>query len=180
MAFDENGQAETFEQKVTVCQRAYDLLVDEIGFPPEDIIFDPNIFAVATGIEEHARYGIDFIDAAREIKERMPLVNVSGGLSNLSFSFRGNNPLREAIHTVFLYHAVQAGLSMAIVNAGRLPVYEDVPEDLRERIEDVLFDRREDATERLIEVASDAESSAKAAATDLTCLLYTSPSPRDS
>ena len=168
MAFDENGQAETFEQKVTVCQRAYDLLVDEIGFPPEDIIFDPNIFAVATGIEEHARYGIDFIDAAREIKERMPLVNVSGGLSNLSFSFRGNNPLREAIHTVFLYHAVQAGLSMAIVNAGRLPVYEDVPEDLRERIEDVLFDRREDATERLIEVASDAESSAKAAATDLT------------
>ena len=167
MAFDESGQAETFEQKVSVCQRAYDLLVDEIGFPPEDIIFDPNIFAVATGIEEHARYGIDFIDAAREIKERMPLVNVSGGLSNLSFSFRGNNPLREAIHTVFLYHAVQAGLTMAIGNAGRLPVYEDIPEDLRERIEDVLFNRREDATERLIEVASEAQSTAKAAATDL-------------
>lgn len=167
MAFDENGQAETFDQKVSVCQRAYDLLINEVGFVPEDIIFDPNIFAVATGIEEHARYGIDFIDAAREIKKRMPLVNVSGGLSNLSFSFRGNNPLREAIHTVFLFHAVQAGLTMAIVNAGRLPVYEDIPPDLRERIEDVLFNRREDATERLIEVASDAQSSAKAAATDL-------------
>ena len=167
MAFDESGQAETFEQKVSVCQRAYDLLVGEVNFPPEDIIFDPNIFAVATGIEEHARYGVDFIDAAREIKERMPAVNVSGGLSNLSFSFRGNNPLREAIHTVFLYHAVKAGLTMAIVNAGRLPVYEDIPEDLRERIEDVLFDRRPDSTERLIEVASEAQSSAKAAATDM-------------
>ncbi len=167
MAFDENGQAETFEQKVSVCERAYDLLVDEVGFAPEDIIFDPNIFAVATGIEEHARYGIDFIDAAREIKKRMPLVNVSGGLSNLSFSFRGNNPLREAIHTVFLYHAVRAGLTMAIVNAGRLPVYEDIPDELRERIEDVLFNRRDNATERLIDVASDAQSSAKAAATDL-------------
>ena len=168
MAFDESGQAETFQQKVDVCQRAYDLLTDEVGFAPEDIIFDPNIFAVATGIEAHARYGIDFIDAAREIKQRMPLVNVSGGLSNLSFSFRGNNPLREAIHTVFLFHAVQAGLTMAIVNAGRLPVYEDIPDDLRERIEDVLFNRRDDATERLIEVASDAQSSAKAAAVDLT------------
>ena len=167
MAFDEKGQAETFEQKVAVCQRAYDLLVDEVNFPPEDIIFDPNIFAVATGIEAHARYGIDFIDAAREIKKRMPAVNVSGGLSNLSFSFRGNNPLREAIHTVFLFHAVQAGLTMAIVNAGRLPVYEDIPADLRERIEDVLFDRRPDATERLIEVAQDAESTARAARTDL-------------
>ena len=167
MAFDESGQAETFRQKVDVCQRAYDLLTNEVDFAPEDIIFDPNIFAVATGIEAHARYGIDFIDAAREIKERMPLVNVSGGLSNLSFSFRGNNPLREAIHTVFLFHAVQAGLTMAIVNAGRLPVYEDIPADLRERIEDVLFNRRDDSTERLIEVASDAQSSAKAAATDL-------------
>ena len=167
MAFDESGQAETFQQKVDVCQRAYDILTDQVGFAPEDIIFDPNIFAVATGIEAHARYGIDFIDAAREIKKRMPLVNVSGGLSNLSFSFRGNNPLREAIHTVFLFHAVQAGLTMAIVNAGRLPVYEDIPDDLRERIEDVLFNRRDDATERLIEVASDAQSSAKAAATDL-------------
>lgn len=168
MAFDENGQADTFERKVSISQRAYDLLVGTVGFDPQDIIFDPNIFAVATGIEEHARYGIDFIDAAREIRRRMPGVNVSGGLSNLSFSFRGNNPLREAIHTVFLFHAVQAGLTMAIVNAGRLPVYEDVPDDLRERIEDVLFNRREDATERLIEVASDARSSAKAAAIDMT------------
>ena len=168
MAFDETGQAETFQQKVDVCQRAYDLLTEQVGFAPEDIIFDPNIFAVATGIEAHARYGIDFIDAAREIKKRMPLVNISGGLSNLSFSFRGNNPLREAIHTVFLFHAVQAGLTMAIVNAGRLPVYEDIPADLRERIEDVLFNRRDDATERLIEVASDAQSSAKAAALDMT------------
>ncbi|MFT6291186.1 MAG: 5-methyltetrahydrofolate--homocysteine methyltransferase [Ilumatobacter sp.] len=167
MAFDENGQAETFEQKVSVCQRAYDLLTTKVGFAPEDIIFDPNIFAVATGIEEHARYGIDFIDAAREIKRRMPLVNVSGGLSNLSFSFRGNNALREAIHAVFLFHAVQAGLTMAIVNAGRLPVYKDIPDDLRERIEDVLFNRRDDSTDRLLEVASDAQSSAKAAATDL-------------
>jgi len=168
MAFDETGQAETFKQKVDVCQRAYDLLTEQIGFDPEDIIFDPNIFAVATGIEAHARYGIDFIDAARELKKRMPLVNISGGLSNLSFSFRGNNPLREAIHTVFLFHAVQAGLTMAIVNAGRLPVYEDIPADLRERIEDVLFNRRDDSTERLIEVASDAQSSAKAAALDMT------------
>ena len=168
MAFDENGQADTFERKVSISQRAYDLLVDTVGFDPQDIIFDPNIFAVATGIEEHARYAIDFIDAAKEIRRRMPEVNVSGGLSNLSFSFRGNNPLREAIHTVFLFYAVQAGLTMAIVNAGRLPVYEDVPDDLRERIEDVLFNRREDATERLIEVASDAQSSAKAAALDMT------------
>ena len=168
MAFDETGQAETRAHKVAVCRRAYDLLVNDAGIAPEDIIFDPNIFAVATGIEEHARYGIDFIEAAREIKQRMPAVNVSGGLSNLSFSFRGNNPLREAIHAVFLFHAVQAGLTMAIVNAGRLPVYEDVPGDLRDRIEDVLFNRRPDATDRLIEVASEAQSSAKAAAGDLT------------
>ena len=167
MAFDETGQAETFEHKVSVCERAYALLVDTVGFPPEDIIFDPNCFAVATGIEEHADYGIAFIDAAREIKKRMPLVHVSGGLSNLSFSFRGNNPLREAMHTVFLFHAVRAGMGMAIVNAGRLPVYEDIPEDLRERIEDVLFNRREDSTERLIEVASDAQSQAQASATDM-------------
>ena len=168
MAFDETGQAESFEHKVDVCERAYRLLVDELSFPPEDIIFDPNIFAVATGIEAHASYGKAFIDAAAEIKVRMPHSLVSGGLSNLSFSFRGNNPLREAMHAVFLFHAVKAGLGMAIVNAGRLPVYEDVPEDLRTRIEDVLFDRRPDATDRLIEVASDAERSAKAAAIDLT------------
>ncbi|MFT7598567.1 MAG: 5-methyltetrahydrofolate--homocysteine methyltransferase [Acidimicrobiales bacterium] len=167
MAFDETGQADTLERKVSICERAYNILVDRIGFPPEDIIFDPNVFAVATGIEEHAEYGIAFIEAARQIKERMPLVNVSGGLSNLSFSFRGNNPLREAMHTVFLFHAVQAGMSMAIVNAGRLPVYDDIPTDLRDRIEDVLFNRRSDATERLIEVASDAKGQAQAAATDL-------------
>ena len=167
MAFDESGQAETMDHKVAVCQRAYDLLVDQVGFLPQDIIFDPNVFAVATGIEEHAEYGLAFIEATREIKRRMPLVHVSGGLSNLSFSFRGNNPLREAMHTVFLFHAVKAGLGMAIVNAGRLPVYEDIPDDLRERIEDVLFNRRDDATERLIEVASDAESQAKASATDM-------------
>ena len=167
MAFDETGQAETFEHKVSVCQRAYDLLVGQVGFPPEDIIFDPNVFAVATGIEAHAEYGVAFIEAAREIKRRMPLVNVSGGLSNLSFSFRGNNPLREAMHTVFLFHAVKAGMSMAIVNAGRLPVYEDIPLDLRTRIEDVLFNRRPDATDRLIEVASDAQSQAQAASTDM-------------
>lgn len=167
MAFDETGQAETLEHKVSVCERAYDLLVNTVGFPPEDIIFDPNVFAVATGIEAHAEYGVAFIEAAREIKKRMPLVHVSGGLSNLSFSFRGNNPLREAMHTVFLFHAVKAGMGMAIVNAGRLPVYEDIPDDLRERIEDVLFNRREDATERLIEAASDAKSQAQAATVDM-------------
>lgn len=167
MAFDETGQAETLEHKVAVCQRAYDLLVDAVGFAPEDIIFDPNVFAVATGIEEHAEYGVAFIEATREIKRRMPAVHVSGGLSNLSFSFRGNNPLREAMHTIFLFHAVKAGLGMAIVNAGRLPVYEDIPVDLRERIEDVLFNRRPDATERLIEVASDAQSQAQASAADM-------------
>jgi 5-methyltetrahydrofolate--homocysteine methyltransferase len=167
MAFDETGQAETFEHKVSVCERAYKLLVEQVGFPPEDIIFDPNVFAVATGIEEHAEYGVAFIEAAREIKKRMPAVHVSGGLSNLSFSFRGNNPLREAMHTVFLFHAVKAGMDMAIINAGRLPVYEDIPEDLRERIEDVLFNRRADATERLIDVASDAQSQAQASKTDM-------------
>ncbi len=168
MAFDETGQAESFDRKVDVCQRAYDLLVGEAGFAPEDIIFDPNIFAVATGIEEHARYGIDFIDAAREIGRRMPLTNVSGGLSNLSFAFRGNNALREAIHAVFLYYAVDAGLTMAIVNAGRLPVYEDIPASLRQRIEDAIFNRRDDATERLVEVAADAEAATMASATDMT------------
>ncbi len=167
MAFDESGQAETRQQKVDVCERAYKLLVDELGFPPEDIIFDPNIFAVATGIESHAEYGLAFLEAAREIKQRMPGVHVSGGLSNLSFSFRGNNPLREAMHAVFLYHAVQAGLGLAIVNAGRLPVYEDVPDDLRDRIEDVLFNRRPDSTDRLLEVAGDAKSQAQAAAVDM-------------
>ncbi|MFV0259236.1 MAG: methionine synthase, partial [Acidimicrobiales bacterium] len=166
MAFDETGQAETYEHKVAVCRRARDLLVERLDFPPEDIIFDPNIFAVATGIEEHAEYGKAFLDATATIAADLAPSRISGGLSNLSFAFRGNNALREAMHAVFLYHAVRAGLTMAIVNAGRLPIYSDVPDDLRERIEDVLFNRRPDATERLIEVASEAKSTTGAAATD--------------
>jgi 5-methyltetrahydrofolate--homocysteine methyltransferase len=167
MAFDETGQAESLEHKVAVCRRAHELLVDRLDFDPADIIFDPNIFAVATGIEAHADYGRAFIDATRQVTRELAPARVSGGLSNLSFSFRGNNPLREAMHAVFLYHAVEAGLSMAIVNAGRLPIYSEVPEDLRDRIEDVLFNRRPDATERLIEVASDAQSATDAAGADL-------------
>ncbi len=167
MAFDENGQAETVEQKVAVCERAYRILVDEVGFSPEDIVFDPNIFAVATGIEQHNDYARAFIEATRLIKGRLPHVKVSGGISNLSFSFRGNDPLREAMHSAFLYHAIKAGLDMAIVNAGKLPVYEDIPEDLRERIEDVLFNRRDDATERLLDVASSVEGQARRKAEDL-------------
>jgi 5-methyltetrahydrofolate--homocysteine methyltransferase len=152
MAFDEKGQADTIERKVTICQRAYKLLTD-IGFPPEDIIFDPNIFAVATGIEEHNRYGLDFIEATAAIKRSMPAVSISGGVSNVSFSFRGNEPVREAMHSVFLYHAIRAGLTMGIVNAGQLAIYEDIPKDLRERVEDVILARRADATERLLETA---------------------------
>ena len=167
MAFDENGQAETVEQKVAVCERAYRILVEEVGLPAEDIVFDPNIFAVATGIEQHNDYARAFIEATRLIKERMPQAKVSGGVSNLSFSFRGNDPLREAMHSAFLYHAIEAGLDMAIVNAGKLPVYEDIPEDLRERIEDVLFNRRDDATERLLEVASSVKGQARQKAEDL-------------
>lgn len=167
MAFDETGQAETMEHKFQCCERAYRLLVDTVGFAAEDIIFDPNVFAVATGIEEHAEYGIAFIEATRKIIAELPHCHVSGGLSNLSFSFRGNNPLREAMHTVFLYHAVKVGMGMAIVNAGRLPVYEDIPVDLRDRIEDVILNRRSDATERLIEVASDAKEQATRAAADM-------------
>ena len=167
MAFDESGQAETAEHKYEICKRSHDLLVDRLDFAPEDMIFDPNIFAVATGIEEHANYGKAFLDATERIRTEMPLTQVSGGVSNLSFSFRGNNPLRESMNAVFLYHAVKVKMSMAIVNAGRLPVYEDVPEELRERIEDVLFNRRDDATERLIDIASEAKSSAKAQAKDL-------------
>jgi len=152
MAFDETGQADTKERKVEICARAYDLLVAE-GFPPEDIIFDPNIFAVATGIEEHRRYALDFIEACREIKARCPHVHLSGGLSNLSFSFRGNEPVRRAMHSVFLYHAIPAGLDMAIVNAGQLDVYDTIDPELREACEDVILDRREDATERLVTLA---------------------------
>ncbi|MBV9884367.1 MAG: methionine synthase [Sphingomonadaceae bacterium] len=152
MAFDETGQADTLERKVEICARAYKLLVAE-GFPPEDIIFDPNIFAVATGIEEHRRYALDFILACREIKARCPHVHLSGGLSNLSFSFRGNEPVRRAMHSVFLYHAIPAGLDMAIVNAGQLDVYDTIDPELREACEDVILDRREDATERLVTLA---------------------------
>jgi len=153
MAFDEEGQAETAERKFAICERAYRLLVDVVGFPPEDIIFDPNVFAVATGIEEHNDYANAFIEATRLIKEGLPYAHVSGGVSNVSFSFRGNNALREAMHAAFLYHAIRAGLDMAIVNAGALPVYEQIPTDLLGRIEDVLLNRRDDATDRLLEVA---------------------------
>ena len=153
MAFDEDGQAETADRKVEICKRAYDLLVDVVDFPPEDIIFDPNIFAVATGIEEHNDYALAFFEATRRIKRDLPGAHVSGGVSNVSFSFRGNNTVREAMHACFLYHAIDAGLDMAIVNAGALPVYQDIPETLRDRIEDVLLNRRDDATDRLLEIA---------------------------
>jgi 5-methyltetrahydrofolate--homocysteine methyltransferase len=161
MAFDEKGQADTFARKTEICQRAYRILVDEVGFPPEDIIFDPNIFAVATGIEEHNNYAVDFIEATRWIKANLPGAKVSGGVSNVSFSFRGNDPVREAIHTVFLYHAIQAGMDMGIVNAGMVGVYDDVEPVLRERVEDVVLNRRPDAGERLVEIADSAKSGAK-------------------
>jgi 5-methyltetrahydrofolate--homocysteine methyltransferase len=153
MAFDEDGQADSFERRAVVCRRAYDLLTREVGFPPEDIIFDPNVFAIATGIEEHAAYGTDFIEATRWIKENLPGALVSGGISNVSFSFRGNNPVREAIHAVFLFHAIRAGLDMGIVNAGALVVYDEIDAELRERIEDAVLNRRPDSTERLLEIA---------------------------
>ena len=153
MAFDETGQADTFERKVEICKRSYEILVNEVGFPPEDIIFDPNIFAIATGIEEHNNYAVDFIEATRKIKLTLPHALISGGVSNVSFSFRGNNPVREAIHSVFLYHAIEAGMDMGIVNAGMLEVYAEIPNDLRERVEDVVLNRREDATDRLLEIA---------------------------
>ena len=153
MAFDEEGQATDVERRVAICRRAYRLLTEEAGFPPEDIIFDPNILTVATGMEEHARYALNFIEATRLIKEAMPLVKVSGGVSNISFSFRGNDVVREAMHAAFLYHAIKAGMDMGIVNAGQLAVYEEIEPELKERIEDVLFDRRPDATDRLIEYA---------------------------
>ena len=153
MAFDEQGQADTFERKTQICARSYRILVDEVGFPPEDIIFDPNIFAVATGIEEHNNYAVDFIQATRWIKQNLPYAKVSGGVSNVSFSFRGNDPVREAIHTVFLYYAIQAGMDMGIVNAGQLGVYADLDAELRERVEDVILNRRADATDRLLEIA---------------------------
>ncbi len=153
MAFDETGQADSYERKVEICTRAYKILTEQAGFPPEDIIFDPNVFAVATGIEEHNNYGVDFIEATRTIRQTMPLVHISGGVSNLSFSFRGNEPVREAMHAVFLYHAIQAGMDMGIVNAGQLAVYDQIDPELREACEDVVLNRRADGTERLLEVA---------------------------
>lgn len=161
MAFDEKGQADTYQRKVEICERAYRVLMDEVGFPPEDIIFDPNIFAIATGIEEHNNYAVDFIEATRWIKANLPGAKVSGGVSNVSFSFRGNDPVREAIHTVFLYHAIQAGMDMGIVNAGMVGVYDELEPVLRERVEDVVLNRRTDAGERLVEVAETAKSGAR-------------------
>ncbi|MCZ8110414.1 MAG: methionine synthase [Betaproteobacteria bacterium] len=161
MAFDEQGQADTFARKTEICARAYRILVEEVGFPPEDIIFDPNIFAIATGIEEHDNYAVDFIEATRWIKQNLPGAKVSGGVSNVSFSFRGNDPVREAIHTVFLYHAIRAGLDMGIVNAGMIGVYDELEPELRERVEDVVLNRRRDAGERLIEIAERAKGLAR-------------------
>ena len=153
MAFDEKGQADTRKRKVEICARAYKLLTEEIGFPPEDIIFDPNIFAIATGIEEHDNYGVDFIEATRAIKQQLPYARVSGGVSNVSFSFRGNEPVRRAMHSVFLYHAIAAGMDMGIVNAGELPVYDEIEPELREAVEDVILNRKAGSTERLVDMA---------------------------
>ena len=153
MAFDEQGQATSFEKKVSVCSRAYQLLTEQVGIPAEDIIFDPNILTLATGIDEHRDYAVAFIEAVREIKNQCPRAKVSGGVSNISFSFRGNNPIREAMYSAFLFHAIQAGLDMAIVNAGMLDVYQEIPTDLLERVEDVLFNRSPDATEKLLDFA---------------------------
>src|SRR5665811_1643641 len=153
MAFDEEGQADTADRKFEICKRAYKLLTEKVGVPPEDIIFDPNIFAVATGIEEHNDYGRAFIEATRRIKAELPYVHISGGVSNLSFAFRGNEQVREAMHSVFLYHAIQAGMDMGIVNAGQLALYDDIKPELRELVEDVILNRRDDATDRLLEAA---------------------------
>ena len=167
MAFDEQGQADSVERKVEICRRSYRILTERVGFPPEDIIFDPNIFAIATGIEEHAGYALDYIEAARRIKAELPHVRISGGVSNVSFSFRGNDPVREAIHAVFLYHAIAAGMDMGIVNAGALPIYQDIPPDLLERVEDVVLNRRPDATERLLEIADSVKGQAGGKGADL-------------
>ncbi|MGE5097188.1 MAG: methionine synthase, partial [Betaproteobacteria bacterium] len=161
MAFDEKGQADTLERKTSICKRCYDILTQKVGFPPEDIIFDPNIFAIATGIEEHNGYGRDYIEAVKWIHHHLPHAKTSGGVSNLSFSFRGNEPIREAMHTAFLYHATKAGMTMGIVNAGQLGVYEEIPKDLLERVEDVIFNRRPDGTERLVDFAETYKAKAK-------------------
>ncbi|HNL92721.1 MAG TPA: dihydropteroate synthase, partial [Pseudomonadales bacterium] len=158
MAFDEQGQGDTLARRIEICQKSYDILVNEVGFNPNDIIFDPNIFAIATGIEEHNNYAVDFIETTRWIKQNLPGALVSGGLSNVSFSFRGNNHVREAIHSVFLYHAIKAGLDMAIVNAGQLAVYDDLPAELREKVEDVVLNRHAGATEALLAIADNYKS----------------------
>src|SRR5204862_3519633 len=162
MAFDEKGQADSYERKLEICKRSYDLLTQRVGFPPQDIIFDPNILTVATGIEEHNNYAVDFIRATKWIKENLPHAKVSGGISNISFSFRGNNLVREAMHGAFLFHAVKAGLDMSIVNAGMREVYEEIPKDLLELVEDVLLNIRPDATERLIKFAETVKKKDKA------------------
>lgn len=167
MAFDEQGQADTLKRRVDICKRAYKILTEEIHFPPEDIIFDPNIFAIATGIEEHNNYAVDFIEATRQIKKELPHCRISGGVSNVSFSFRGNNPVREAMHSVFLYYAIKAGMDMGIVNAGMITVYDEIPKDLLEMVEDVVFNRRADATERLIKFAEQIKSKGKKVEEDL-------------
>ncbi len=167
MAFDEQGQADTFKRKTEICKRSYDILVNKVGFPPEDIIFDPNIFAIATGIEEHNNYAVDFIEATAWIRKNLPYAKVSGGVSNVSFSFRGNEPVREAIHTVFLYHAIKAGMNMGIVNAGQLGVYEEIPRELRDAVEDVVLNRDPDAGEKLVKIAESVKGGGKEQIEDL-------------
>src|SRR3970040_874126 len=161
MAFDENGQADTYERKIKICERAYNILTNEVGFQPQEIIFDPNILTIATGIEEHNNYAVNYIEAARWIKQNLPLAKVSGGVSNLSFSYRSNSTVREAMHSAFLFHAIKAGMDMGIVNAGQLEVYEEIPKDLLEIVEDVLLNRRNEATERLVDFAETVERKEK-------------------
>src|SRR5919107_103580 len=166
MAFDEKGQADTKERKVEICERAYKILTEQVGFHPQDIIFDPNIFAIATGIEEHNNYGVDFVEATRIIKQKMPLTKVSGGVSNVSFSFRGNDTVREAMHSVFLYYAIKAGMDMGIVNAGQLVVYDEIEPELRTLCEDVILNRKEDATDKLLAFAETVKAKGKAEVKD--------------
>src|SRR3970040_1669269 len=161
MAFDEKGQADTLERRIGIAKLCYHILVDELGFPPGDVIIDPNIFAIATGIEEHANYGRDYIEATRVIRQTLPYAKISGGLSNIAFSFRGTDPVREAIHTAFLYHAIRAGMTMGIVNAGQLGVYEEIPKDLLECVEDIIFNRRPDAAERMVAFAETVKGTAR-------------------
>ena len=167
MAFDEEGQADSYQRRIDICKRSYDILVEKVKFPAQDIVFDPNIFPVATGIEEHNNYALDFFRATKWIKENLPGAKVSGGVSNVSFSFRGNNAVREAMHSAFLYHAIQNGMDMGIVNPALLEIYSDIPKDLLERVEDVLLNRRDDATERLLDIADSVKGSVKSKVVDL-------------